>query len=171
MSVSRSSRRYFDPRFQATIITVAPGEHEITSAKDEIVATVLGSCVSVCMRDPIAGVGGLNHFLLPKNNGNADPSAGERYGDTAMEVLINDLLKRGAKRSNFEAKVFGGARALSGDSERILPGKEIWVATAASPPSSRPAPTRAVRPSFTTPAVASSRRASSIRTSISNRRW
>jgi chemotaxis protein CheD len=114
MSVARSSRRYFDPRFEATIITVAPGEHEITSAKDEIVATVLGSCISVCMRDSHVGVGGLNHFLLPKNNGSADPSAGERYGDTAMEVLINGLLKRGAKRSNLEAKVFGGARVLSG---------------------------------------------------------
>ena len=114
MSVSRSSRRYFDPRFAATIITVAPGEHEITSAKDKIVATVLGSCVSVCMRDPTAGVGGLNHFLLPKNNGSADASAGERYGDTAMEVLINGLIKRGARRQNLEAKVFGGARVLSG---------------------------------------------------------
>ena len=114
MSVARSSRRYFDPRFEATIITVAPGEHEITAAKDEIVATVLGSCISVCMRDPSAGVGGLNHFLLPKNNGASDAGAGERYGDTAMEVLINGLLKRGAKRSNLEAKVFGGARVLSG---------------------------------------------------------
>ena len=114
MSVARSSRRYFDPRFEATIITVAPGEHEITSAKDEIVATVLGSCVSVCLRDSHSGVGGLNHFLLPKNNGGSDSSAGERYGDTAMEVLINGLLKRGAKRANFEAKVFGGARVLSG---------------------------------------------------------
>lgn len=114
MSVPRSSRRYFDPRFEATIITVAPGEHEITAAKDEIVATVLGSCVSVCMRDPQLGIGGLNHFLLPRSNGSADAGAGERYGDTAMEVLINDLLKRGAKRSNFEAKVFGGARVLSG---------------------------------------------------------
>ena len=64
MSVARSSRRYFDPRFEATIITVAPGEHEITSAKDEIVATVRGSCISVCMRDSHVGVGGLNHFLL-----------------------------------------------------------------------------------------------------------
>lgn len=114
MSVTRSSRRYFDPRFEATIITVAPGEHEITAAKDEIVATVLGSCVSVCLRDATIGVGGLNHFLLPKNNGSADASAGERYGDTAMEVLINGLLKRGAKRGNLEAKVFGGARVLSG---------------------------------------------------------
>lgn len=114
MSVARTSRRYFDPRFEATIITVAPGEHEITSAKDEIVATVLGSCISVCMRDSHVGVGGLNHFLLPKNNGSADASAGERYGDTAMEVLINGLLKRGAKRSHLEAKVFGGARVLSG---------------------------------------------------------
>lgn len=114
MSTARSSRRYFDPRFEATIITVAPGEHEITAAKDEIVATVLGSCISVCMRDPQAGVGGLNHFLLPKNNGGNDASAGERYGDTAMEVLINGLIKRGGRRGQFEAKVFGGARVLSG---------------------------------------------------------
>ena len=114
MSLVRSSRRYFDPRFDATIITVAPGEHEITSAKDEIVATVLGSCISVCMRDPQAGVGGLNHFLLPKNNGGSDTHAGERYGDTAMEVLINGLMKRGARRNQLEAKVFGGARVLSG---------------------------------------------------------
>jgi chemotaxis protein CheD len=114
MSTVRSSRRYFDPRFEATIITVAPGEHEITAAKDEIVATVLGSCISVCMRDPQAGVGGLNHFLLPKNNGGNDASAGERYGDTAMEVLINGLIKRGGRRGQFEAKVFGGARVLSG---------------------------------------------------------
>ncbi|MNL35473.1 Chemoreceptor glutamine deamidase CheD [compost metagenome] len=75
---------------------------------------MLGSCVSVCMRDPLLGIGGLNHFLLPRSNGSTDVGAGERYGDTAMEVLINDLLKRGAKRSNFEAKVFGGARVLSG---------------------------------------------------------
>jgi chemotaxis protein CheD len=114
MSLARSSRRYFDPRFEATIITVAPGEHEITAAKDEIVATVLGSCISVCMRDPQVGVGGLNHFLLPKNNGGSDTNAGERYGDTAMEVLINGLLKRGARRNHLEAKVFGGARVLSG---------------------------------------------------------
>jgi chemotaxis protein CheD len=114
MSAPRSSRRYFDPRFGATIITVAPGEHQIISAKDEIVATVLGSCVSVCMRDPVTGIGGLNHFLLPKNNGSADESAGERYGDTAMEVLINGLIKRGVRRQNLEAKVFGGARVLSG---------------------------------------------------------
>lgn len=114
MSAARSSRRYFDPRFEATIITVAPGEHEITAAKDEIVATVLGSCISVCMRDPQVGIGGLNHFLLPKSSGGNDASAGERYGDTAMEVLINGLMKRGAKRSQLEAKVFGGARVLSG---------------------------------------------------------
>jgi chemotaxis protein CheD len=66
------------------------------------------------MRDPATGIGGLNHFLLPKNNGSADESAGERYGDTAMEVLINGLLKRGVRRQNLEAKVFGGARVLSG---------------------------------------------------------
>ena len=114
MSVSRSSRRYFDPRFQATIITVAPGEHEITSAKDEIVATVLGSCISVCMRDPQAGVGGMNHFLLP-GSAEAMASGGDatRYGVHLMELLINGLLKQGARRDRLEAKIFGGAKTIA----------------------------------------------------------
>ena len=80
----------------------------------EHLLTVRGDLTRTSQQDPQIGIGGLNHFLLPKNNGSADPSAGERYGDTAMEVLINDLLKRGARRQNFEAKVFGGARVLSG---------------------------------------------------------
>ena len=80
----------------------------------ELRAALYGMPAAPRVHGYLAGVGGLNHFLLPKNNGGSDTHAGERYGDTAMEVLINGLLKRGARRGNLEAKVFGGARVLSG---------------------------------------------------------
>jgi chemotaxis protein CheD len=77
---------------------------------------VLGSCVSACIRDRVTGLGGMNHFMLP--DGGADTgspvSASARYGTYAMEVLINDLLKAGARRDNLEAKVFGGGAVLKG---------------------------------------------------------
>jgi chemotaxis protein CheD len=123
MSAEPSSRRYFDPRFDADIITVPPGGHAITAAPKEILATVLGSCVSVCMRDPQVGVGGINHFLLPLNTEAtvADPlNAAERYGDTAMEILINGLFKQGARRGHLEAKVVGGGRVLPGKSALMI---------------------------------------------------
>ncbi len=123
MTAEPVARRYFDPRFGASIITVPPGGHAITSSQDEILATVLGSCVSVCIRDPFLGLGGLNHFLLPFNTENsaADPHhAAERYGDTAMEVLLNGVFKKGARRGHLEAKIFGGARVLPGKSALMI---------------------------------------------------
>lgn len=123
MSAERSSRRYFDPRFGAEIITVPPGGHAITASPNEILATVLGSCVSVCVRDPSIGLGGINHFLLPLNTEAtaADPHhAAERYGDTAMEVLLNGLFKKGARRGHLEAKVVGGGRVLPGKSALMI---------------------------------------------------
>ena len=80
-----------------------------------VIVTVLGSCVSACIRDRVSGVGGMNHFMLP-DGGDADSpvSASMRYGTYAMEILINELLKAGAKRENFEAKVFGGGNVLRG---------------------------------------------------------
>jgi chemotaxis protein CheD len=80
-----------------------------------LIVTVLGSCVSACIRDRVTGIGGMNHFMLP-DGGDADSpvSASMRYGTYAMEILINDLLKAGAKRENLEAKVFGGGNVLRG---------------------------------------------------------
>ncbi len=106
---------YFDRHFKCMAARVLPGEYYFTTA-DMAILTVLGSCVSACIRDRQAGIGGMNHFMLPSGGGDADSpaSASMRYGTQAMEILINQLLKAGAQRSNLEAKVFGGGRVLSG---------------------------------------------------------
>lgn len=107
---------YFDPKFNAQALKVLPGEYLVTG-NDVMLVTVLGSCVSACMRDPLAGVGGMNHFMLPEGETDGRSSWGNesaRYGGYAMEMLINDLLKRGASRSRLETKVFGGGAVLAG---------------------------------------------------------
>ncbi|WP_312065346.1 chemotaxis protein CheD [Brevundimonas sp.] len=90
-------------------IHVGQGEHYVTSDPDVVLSTVLGSCVAMCLRDPVAGVGGMNHFLLPEGAG-AGTDASRRYGAYAMELLINDVLKAGGRRDRLEAKLFGGGR-------------------------------------------------------------
>ncbi|TAJ53656.1 MAG: chemoreceptor glutamine deamidase CheD [Nevskiaceae bacterium] len=100
---------YFDRQFEKTGIKLLPGEFYV-SAEDVVLTTVLGSCVSACIRDPRLGIGGMNHFMLPDSELGGGNSA--RYGSYAMEVLVNELLKAGARRSGLEAKVFGGAAVL-----------------------------------------------------------
>ncbi|MYN08683.1 chemoreceptor glutamine deamidase CheD [Pseudoduganella aquatica] len=106
---------YYDRTFDCDAAKILPGEYYFT-AKDMLIVTVLGSCVSACIRDRVSGLGGMNHFMLP--DGGSDPnspiSASARYGTYAMEILINDLLKAGARRDNLEAKVFGGGAVLKG---------------------------------------------------------
>jgi chemotaxis protein CheD len=104
---------YFDSRFQSEALKVLPGEYLVT-ARDVMLVTVLGSCVSACVRDPLAGVGGMNHFMLPDGDNGSAAGASARYGSYAMEVLINELLKLGAARNRLEAKVFGGGAVLPG---------------------------------------------------------
>ena len=105
---------YYDRNFDCDAAKILPGEYYYT-CKDMLIVTVLGSCVSACIRDRVTGMGGMNHFMLP-DGGDADSpvSASMRYGTYAMEVLINDLLKAGARRENLEAKVFGGGNVLRG---------------------------------------------------------
>lgn len=81
------------------------------SERPIIVRTILGSCISVCLRDPFTGVGGMNHFMLPSGSGDFGNPA--RYGVHAMELLINQCMKLGASRSHLEAKVFGGGNVLN----------------------------------------------------------
>jgi chemotaxis protein CheD len=92
-----------------TRIHVGQGEHYVTDDPSVMLTTILGSCVAMCLRDPDMGVGGMNHFLLPEGEG-AGTDAGRRYGAYAMELLINDVLKAGARRERLEAKLFGGGR-------------------------------------------------------------
>ena len=88
---------------------VIQGTHHVAAGPDDVLTTVLGSCVSICLHDRGAGVGGMNHFLLP---GDPKTNRGEaRYGINAMELLINAVLKAGGRAGALEAKVFGGANA------------------------------------------------------------
>ena len=107
--------RYFEHGSASWIAQILPGDYYVTR-NDEIISTVLGSCVSTCIRDPGAGVGGMNHFMLPDDPaGKAGVSA--RYGVFAMEQLINALIKHGAKRNSLQIKVVGGGRVISGMSD------------------------------------------------------
>jgi chemotaxis protein CheD len=106
--------RYHDRHFSQDAVKILPGEYYVTT-QNMLIVTVLGSCVSVCLRDPIAGVSGMNHFLLPSDNGGGDLiSDSARYGVFAMDILINHMLKLGANRQRLEAKVFGGGNVLKG---------------------------------------------------------
>jgi len=94
-------------------LTVAQGETKVSDQEDVVLTTVLGSCVAACFYDPIAKVGGLNHYLLAEGNV-SDPASMQRYGVYAMEVLINAMLSMGAVRSRMKARIFGGATMRSG---------------------------------------------------------
>jgi len=110
-----SPNLYYDRHFNMEAAKIMPGEYYATT-RDMLVVTVLGSCVSACLRDKTNGIGGMNHFMLPhSDNDPQNPvSVSARYGTYAMEMLINHLIKLGAKRNNFEAKVFGGGNVLRG---------------------------------------------------------
>ncbi|MBQ1203445.1 MAG: chemotaxis protein CheD [Loktanella sp.] len=90
------------------MITVIQGDYAVSTDPSVILSTVLGSCVAVCLCDPVAKVGGMNHFLLAIGGDN-DP-ADVKYGVNAMELLINTILRNGADRRRLQAKAFGGAR-------------------------------------------------------------
>lgn len=106
---------YYDRDFETDAAKILPGEYFVTK-RDMVLVTVLGSCVAACIRDRVSGIGGMNHFMLPDDNRDSDDKNGvpARYGTYAMEMMINQLLKIGARRANLEAKIFGGGSVLSG---------------------------------------------------------
>ncbi|WP_448202510.1 chemotaxis protein [Azospirillum sp. sgz302134] len=108
----RSDGSYFDPEFQAYVVPVVLGHHRISSRADDMLVTTLGSCVAACIHDPVARVGGMNHFLLPGAPSHEGFGVATRYGSVAMERLINDLLARGARRERMEVKLFGASRVI-----------------------------------------------------------
>jgi chemotaxis protein CheD len=97
-------------------ITVLQGEHSIADDPDVVLTTILGSCVAACIHDPVRRIGGMNHFLLatPGHHREVLRKDAERYGAFAMEMLINALIKRGARRSDLRAHVYGGASMNAG---------------------------------------------------------
>jgi chemotaxis protein CheD len=112
-------RRYWDRSLNISTAKILPGEFYVT-ANDELITTVLGSCVSACIRDSVFGIGGMNHFMLPHDNKASGTWASEqgaaysaRFGNHAMEQLINEILKNGGMRKNLEVKLFGGGRVLA----------------------------------------------------------
>ncbi len=107
-----SIRRTWHHAYQKFGARIMPGEYYVTS-NDELIATTLGSCISACIRDPELGLGGMNHFMLPFKDGDSIAGgASYRYGNFAMEHMINDILKNGGRRERLEVKVFGGGNVL-----------------------------------------------------------
>lgn len=113
---------HFDRRFERQVAIIHPGEH-YSSDEDIIISTILGSCIAVALYDPDNRQGGLNHFMLPGELQSRQFFLEEsgRYGMFAMELLINDLIKRGARKSNLKAKVFGGGHVLHNTSTGNIP--------------------------------------------------
>jgi chemotaxis protein CheD len=106
--VGEASFFWHETSFNSVAVKVLPGEYFV-STEEILIMTTLGSCIAACLWDRTAKIGGLNHFMLPE--GGADNG---RYGSYAMELLINEMLKRGATRSTLEAKVFGGGQVIAG---------------------------------------------------------
>jgi chemotaxis protein CheD len=104
------TRRFYDASAGTWMVKVFPGEFYVTDKADETLVTVLGSCVAACIRDPRLGIGGMNHFMLPqgRTGGWGRDLESTRFGNFAMEKLINELMKMGCARESLEIKVFGG---------------------------------------------------------------
>jgi chemotaxis protein CheD len=99
---------FYDAHFKNDAVKILPGEYFVHH-EDLLIMTTLGSCIAACLWDRNARIGGMNHFMLPEGSGDSG-----RYGSYAMELLINEMMKRGAARSSMEAKVFGGGQVISG---------------------------------------------------------
>ena len=99
---------FYDAFFKNDAVKILPGEYFVFN-EDILIMTTLGSCIAACLWDREAKVGGMNHFMLPEGDGGSG-----RYGSYAMELLINEMMKRGASRMTMEAKVFGGGQVIAG---------------------------------------------------------
>ena len=111
--------RYWDTHAERVAAKIQPGEYYVTKS-NQMIVTVLGSCVSACIRDTVTGIGGMNHFMLPDGDRASttvhpsDPSAATRYGNVAMEHLINSILTHGGLRGQLEIKILGGGQVIKG---------------------------------------------------------
>ena len=109
--------RYWDKRLDTPAAKILPGQFYV-SDKGEMISTVLGSCISACIRDKRRGIGGMNHFMLPSTGDHSswdksEVSSAARYGNWAMEYLINAIIKAGGNKKDFEVKLFGGGKVMA----------------------------------------------------------
>jgi chemotaxis protein CheD len=115
--------KIYNNKIKSYTITILPGEY-YASNKNEIIYTILGSCISVVLYDPLLKIGGMNHFMLPEEGKKSDKDFFEtqsgRYGINAMELLINSLLKLGTTKSRITAKIFGGSKVLNVINEKRI---------------------------------------------------
>ncbi|MDE3116540.1 MAG: chemotaxis protein CheD [Pseudomonadota bacterium] len=112
----RGPRRFRNPHDGCWHTQIMQGEAYVTGDTDEVLTTILGSCVAACIRDPVLRLGGMNHFLLPEadiHGHDGRDGGGMRYGVYAMEKLINGILSRGGVRERLQAKLFGGANVMA----------------------------------------------------------
>jgi len=111
-------RRYYDHNLEHTVVKIMTGDCYVATEKREMLVTILGSCISVCARDTLTGVGGMNHILLP-GLGGANNDGSTRYGAFAMEELLNNIYKNGGNKENLEVKIFGGGNVLKNSTSNI----------------------------------------------------
>lgn len=102
--------KYYDAKFKCPGAKIKPGEVYVTG-EEEVIVTVLGSCIAACIHDPRLKIGGMNHFMLPSSS-RADDFSALRYGNYAMEHLLNGVLRQGGSRDRLEVKLFGGGAVL-----------------------------------------------------------
>jgi chemotaxis protein CheD len=124
-----AGRRFFDTASANWMIKVYPGDFYVTTNKNEMLVTVLGSCVAACIRDPLTHFGGMNHFMLPEDESGqwGTELMSTRYGNHAMEKLVNELIKLGCPRERMEVKVFGGGNVI--DSQHAIGSKNAEFIT------------------------------------------
>jgi chemotaxis protein CheD len=105
-------KRYSE-NFKRNMVIIYPGEYHVTT--EDVICTVLGSCIAVCLKDRKTGLGGMNHFMLPGDVRSTEMFLSEsaKYGMFAMEQLLNEMIKRNGSKRDFEAKVFGGGHVLN----------------------------------------------------------
>jgi chemotaxis protein CheD len=126
---------FYDAHFRNEAVKILPGEYFVHD-EDMLIMTTLGSCIAACLWDRQQRIGGMNHFMLPEGAGSGADAG--RYGSFAMELLINELIKRGATRSTMEAKVFGGGAVIAGMNSINVGERNTSSCSTTWPPSASP---------------------------------
>lgn len=123
-------KTYFDFHFQKNMVVLYPGDFFSTADSGEMISTVLGSCIAITLFDASTHIGGMNHFMLVSSSaeGNATEEKSGRFGEYAVELLLNDMIKKGARKKRMIAKVFGGSNLFNIGSDAGVGAQNIFFA-------------------------------------------